>query len=257
MCLITFAYRRASQWPLIVLANRDEFHGRPSRACQWWEQAPVLAGRDLQAGGTWLGVSAGGRFAAVTNYREVPRREGPRSRGELPLEFLNNEQAAADYASDVLARGGEYGGFNLLLFDGRRCVLVSNRLAEVVFVEGGVHAISNGGLDTDWPKVARTRGALEAALANDRLDEESLLPILQDERPAAPDELPDTGVGAEMEQFLSPPFIRGESYGTRASTLLWLGRDRGELVEHRYGAAGIPLGRTRIAFELEGSPTAP
>ncbi|MDX1569156.1 MAG: NRDE family protein [Xanthomonadales bacterium] len=253
MCLITFAYRSHPDWDLVVLANRDEFHARPSRPCQWWSTRPVLAGKDLQAGGTWLGVARNGRFAAVTNYREVPPAQGERSRGELPLDFLTGDRTAEAHAEWLLPSGRHYGGFNLLLFDGERCVLVSNRLAEFVSLEPGVHAISNGGLDTAWPKVVRTRRRLEMAIAEGRLEEGDLLNIVHDDRTAPAEQLPDTGIGEELERFLSPPFIRGDRYGTRASTLLWLGANGATLVEHRYGPEGAPLGRTREAFEVKRS----
>ena len=148
MCLILFAYRLTPGQPLIVAANRDEFYARPSAAAHWWEDAPgLLAGRDLQAGGTWLGVQANGRFAAVTNFTDLEQPPPPRSRGALVTDFLGGTQTCADYAASI--QGELYQGFNLLLWDGRSLACTSNRGVTKV-LKPGCYALTNAELGARW-----------------------------------------------------------------------------------------------------------
>ena len=247
MCLLAFAIARHPDHPLILLANRDEFHQRPAAALHWWQDQPILAGRDLEAGGTWLGVDRGGRLAAVTNYRERPLRAGTVSRGTLPVDFLGSDQPAADFAAALQTRHEAFAGYNLLLFDGDG-LFVSNRRPDAVPLAPGVHGISNGGLDDGWPKVVRTREALARQIDADRISESDLLPLLTDREPPPDPQLPDTGVGLELERFLSPPFIVSDRYGTRACTLVWISAESVRVVEHRFGADAEPLGRTEVSF---------
>jgi uncharacterized protein with NRDE domain len=224
MCLIVVAHRAHPGWPLVVAANRDELHARPAAPAGWWEDAPaVLAGRDLIAGGTWLGITREGRFAAVTNVRRggIPY-PGERSRGELVAGFLRGGEGAASFACRALDDGASYGGFNLLVSDGLELVYASNRADVVRVLEPGVHALSNEVLDAPWPKVRRAHRAMEAALAaaHGGAWEAGLWEMLADRVVAADDELPDTGIGIERERLLSAPFIAGDEYGTRASTIL-------------------------------------
>ncbi len=247
MCLIAVAWQAHPDYPLIVLANRDEFHARPAAPARFWAEAPqLLAGRDLSAGGTWLGVTRQGRFAALTNVREPGMRPGGRSRGLIVSAYLQGDARAEAYAADVTVEGGEYSGFNLLASDGDSLWWTSNRGAGPQRLDPGVYLLSNHLLDTPWPKVELLRAGLLAQLSQP--EPEALLALLQDERKAADIDLPDTGIGLAMERLLSAPFIRSPQYGTRASTVVLAGRDRIRFIEQGHGADG-PLQRSDFAFE--------
>lgn len=253
MCLIAFAWRSHPRYSLVVAANRDEFHARSTAPAGFWRDAPhVLAGRDLERGGTWMGVTRSGRFAALSNYRDLERSDPSRpSRGALVANYLRGEASAEEYARAIEAEKNDYHGFNLLLGDSHALYYVSNRGHDTVAVEEGVHAVSNGLLDEPWPKVVRAREALGARLDGDRLAPDSLMDMLADTHPAPPESLPDTGVGQEKEYFLSPIFIRGESYGTRASTVLLIDAAGVEYVERRFAPNGRNPGTRREAFPLQ------
>jgi uncharacterized protein with NRDE domain len=232
MCLIAVAWDAHPALRLVVAANRDEFYARPAVPADWWADAPdVLAGRDLREGGTWMGVTRAGRFAAVTNFRDpgFAQLANAPSRGALVADFLRGSMDAEAYARDLSSRAAAYNGFNLLVGDDGGLFYLSNRAEGVRRLEPGVYGLSNHLLDTPWPKVVRARRAMEDALA--RVDaaaegwESGLWEMLADRVIAADDDLPDTGVGAERERLLSPPFIRSDVYGTRASTVLTIARD--------------------------------
>ncbi|PIQ62549.1 MAG: hypothetical protein COV99_06250, partial [Bacteroidetes bacterium CG12_big_fil_rev_8_21_14_0_65_60_17] len=210
MCLILFSYRVHEEHELLLLANRDEFHDRPALQADFWGDAPdVLGGRDLRSGGSWLGVTTGGRVAAVTNVRE-PGRSVPdaRSRGFLVQSFLESREPALDAATRILDQGQMYNGFNLLLYDTEHLVYVSNRIPDPPrIVTPGTYGLSNAALDTPWPKVTRGKEALDRTLASGRVDVHTLLPILEDTTRAADHELPSTGVPREWERTLSSPCI--------------------------------------------------
>lgn len=249
MCLIVFAHRVHPRYPLILLANRDEFYARPSAPLSWWPEAPdLLAGRDLKGGGTWLCLNRRGRLAAVTNVREgqSTRAAGSRSRGELPLDFVRSPLSARQYqAPSQGARA--YEGFNLITFDGEEAGYLSNRYPSALPLAPGVHGLSNGALNAPWPKTQRLRQRLEdwLAQASGEPDEAQLLGWLADPRQPPDAELPSTGVPLEWERLLSSCFIRGDDYGTRASTLvLW--RDDGHVWvrEQSFGPAGPSVSRS-------------
>lgn len=232
MCLILFAYRAVPGHVLVLAANRDEFFARPTEPANYWADAPhVLAGRDLEKGGTWMGVTRDGRWAAVTNYRDGTRPEtGSRSRGELVARYLLEGSSAASYAAAMADAGAEYHGFNLLVGDAEGVHYVSNRGAQLKTLEPGIYGLSNHLLDTPWPKVARGKRAMETLLCGNPEDPtEPLLALLADRRPAADDALPETGVSRDWEKLLSSAFIRAPGYGTRASSVL--------LIEHGGGAS--------------------
>ena len=253
MCLIVFALDAHPEHRLVVAANRDEFYARPTAAAAWWSDAPeLLAGRDLREGGTWMGVTRGGRFAAVTNYREtIPPRPGALSRGHLVSGFLRADAPAPEWMRELAPRAAEYGGFNLLADDGASLLWLSNRSGEPPrAVEPGIHGLSNALLDTPWPKVERGREGMRDALASpaDAL-EESLFRVLAHAEPAPDALLPATGVGAERERALSSLFIATPEYGTRSSTVLLMGRDgRTRFTERRFDPATGQWSESR--FEL-------
>lgn len=216
MCLIVVGWRVHADYPLVIAANRDEFHARPTAFAGRWRDFPQLVGgRDLEAGGTWLGISDTGRFAAVTNVREPGMAKGARSRGELTANFLSASVSALDYARELSP--AEYSGFNLLLGDGESLVYASNRDGEPRALAPGVYGMSNHVLDTPWPKLVRARERFSAALKA-LPDDMAFFELLED-REIMPDEiLPATGVSLEWERLLSAIFVQSEAYGTRAST---------------------------------------
>lgn len=247
MCLIAFAWQCHPDYPLLVAANRDEFYKRPAAPARFWAGAPaVLAGRDLVAGGTWMGVTRSGRFAALTNYRDPRAPKGELSRGLLVSEYLQSEQPPLAYASAVAAAGGRYAGFSLLLGQGDELVVVGNRGTAPQRLTPGIYALSNHLLNTPWPKVERARQGLQALLL--RPDVEGLLTLLAEAEAAPEAQLPDTGVGAAMERMLSPLFIRSAEYGTRASTVLLVGQRRIRFVEQSFGEG---MAGERADFEFD------
>jgi uncharacterized protein with NRDE domain len=234
MCLIILAWNVRDDMPLVVAANRDEWRERPAQAAHWWPDRPdLLAGRDLKAGGTWMGVTRAGRFAAVTNFRDPSdKRSTARSRGELVTEFLAGSVSAARFLSNISARAADYNGFNLIAGDGASLLYYASREGMVRTIEPGVYGLSNHLLDEPWPKVTRARREMQAALEDaDPLPR--LFEALSDDAPAADPQLPDTGVGIAWERRLSAALITGADYGTRASTVLALGRDGDVTFEER------------------------
>lgn len=254
MCLIVFAWRPTHALPLVVAANRDEFHARPSLPLGPWEDAPhVVAGRDLQAGGTWMGVTTGGRFAAVTNIRAPGSPGGSRSRGELPERFLCGSLSPRAYLEELVGSLDHYAGFNLLVGDTDQLWYLNSRIGMPKQLEAGVYGLSNAALDTPWPKLLRARLALQACI-DDTPDTDTLLKLLSDPQPAADADLPSTGVPYEWEKRLSSVFIASPDYGTRASTVL-LRRAEGatEIIERSFGPAGI-LGDSCIHLPALNQP---
>lgn len=216
MCLVLFAFQPDSPQPLVVAANRDEFYARPALDAHRWEDAgDVLAGRDLSAGGTWLGVSRSGRFATVTNFaEEAPEDIAPRSRGALVAEFLTGNARAHEFVQRI--HGTDYKGFNLVLYDGTTLTYTSNR-GYTEDLGAGVYGLANAELGASWPKVVSGREALaEVARAGPTL--EALIELLGDETVPPDAALPRRGRPLELERRVAPRFIRGDEYGTRAST---------------------------------------
>lgn len=246
MCLIAFAWRPGHARPLIVAANRDEFYARPSLPLAAWPEAPqVHAGRDLEAGGTWLGVGADGRFAALTNIRNPHQPPARKSRGELVARFLTGEMPIDQYLADVVGRSLEYAGFNLLI--GNRQELWHYNAQETAPnpLAAGVYGLSNAGLDTPWPKLVKAKAALTEVL--DDPQPQALLALLGDPQTAPFGDLPDTGVGLATESLLSSVFIASPTYGTRASTALIVQADGSRvMVERSFGPYGGHLGEVQI-----------
>jgi uncharacterized protein with NRDE domain len=260
MCVVALAWRSHPRWRLVLAGNRDEFHARPTAPLARWADTPgVLAGRDLQSGGTWLGLDDLGRVAVVTNVRDglAPPHAGP-SRGALPLAFLEDDLGAARCSERLHAGSEAYAPFNLLLADAEACWHLGNHPAQRARLDPGVHAISNGRLDAPWPKTRRLAAALQAWLDRNGDDLGPLWDALADERGAADAELPDTGVGIELERRLAPVFIRGATYGTRASSIVLVGHDgRGTVHERRFGPDGAYEGETALHNENPGSAIHP
>ncbi len=253
MCLIAWNWQPNSATPLLLLANRDEFYARPALALHWWEAdasgAQILAGKDMQGGGTWLGISRTGRLAALTNFRSgVPQRANTPSRGELVAAFLHSDQPADAYLQQLAPRCGDYNPFNLLVFDGQQLIGLESRGANVVRHAPGLGAVSNADFQTPWPKLMQLRTGLAAqATQQAATDLHRLLPLLHN-RSLAPDTaLPRTGVPLELERVLSAVFVATPGYGTRACSVVALHHNRAEFVEQSYGAQGL-IGETQQKF---------
>ena len=263
MCLLLFALDAHPRHRLVVAANRDEVTDRPAAPLGWWDDAPdVLAGRDLAANGTWMGVTRAGRWAALTNVRDPQNpRPARRSRGALVAEFLGGAETAAEAAARVWAERDGYDGFNLVLRDDASAWAVSTRADRPARLGPGVYGLSNDRLDTPWPKVVRGKAALGAALAADPVPLDALLDLLRDDARPADADLPDTGVGLDWERALSPAFIVAEGYGTRVSTALTLGEGGAAVAERTWLPGGVAGETVRVAFETApptpgGAPSA-
>lgn len=224
MCVIFFAYQKHPAYPLILLANRDEFYNRPTESAKNWEDYPdILAGRDLIGGGTWLGINKSGKFAAVTNYRDPNAPPGTRSRGDLTAEFLKTNESAEDYLAKIHQSAAEFAGFNLLLgeinSERNELFYYSNQIGKIQRLGSGIYGLSNHLLDTPWRKVEKGKQFLTENIAQGFSKEDCFL-SLADETFAEDEDLPDTGIGYEREKLLSAIFIKTPVYGTRCSTVL-------------------------------------
>lgn len=254
MCIILFANGSHPRFPLIVAANRDEAYDRPASPAQFWDDHPhIYAGRDLSLGGTWLGLTTDGRFAAITNYRQVPRmRPAPRSRGELTLGYLSGSEDVAEYLQRASARDAQYNGYSLIAGTPDRLYVLSNRTSGVSLIPPGVHGLSNGLLNDPWPKVQQGVAALSSLLDADEAQlTPTLFDLLSDSTPAPDHLLPSSGLTLERERNRSPIFIPGETYGTRASTVALVALDGGVLfTERRFGPRGAFIGATEQRFQL-------
>ncbi|MEO6264942.1 MAG: NRDE family protein [Luteimonas sp.] len=262
MCLIALAWHVHPRYRLALIANRDEFHGRPAApAGSDSAQPDVYGGRDLQAGGGWLLVSTHGRLMAVTNVRVGANPEvAPRSRGALVRDFVCGDASAAAWLASLAADASEYGRFNLVAWDGAAFAFASNHPRYATHaIAAGVHAMSNGAFDAPWPKSGHATQALsswlDAHAAHQPEDLAALAPLfdaLADTAPAPDAALPDTGVGLALERALSPPFVRGERYGTRCSSVVLVADDTITFVERRFGPDAQPLGETAATLRRAG-----
>lgn len=223
MCLILLAIQQHPEWPLILIANRDEFYARPSEQAMFWqENSDLLAGRDLQAGGTWLGIRKKHlRFAALTNYRNplLNMKEGASTRGKIVRAYLENEKKTESFLEGLTNHLANYNAFNLICGHPDALFCFSSVKGTYEVIPPGIHGLSNHLLDTPWPKVRRGCFLLERVL-QEKISEEKLLNILQDKQQPEDDNLPDTGIALEWERILAPIFIQSAGYGTRCSTLL-------------------------------------
>jgi uncharacterized protein with NRDE domain len=256
MCLLVFAFRSHPEYPLIFAGNRDEFHGRPTRGADIWDDHPeLLAGKDLQAGGTWLGVTKAGRFATVTNFREPDiRGSRERSRGEIVVDYLTSPVSPPEFLTNLEADAQQYSGFNLLLGSADTFHYLSNRNGPNTALSPDIYGLSNGMLDTPWPKVQRAKRLFEEVVERSAFTPEDLLDVLADRHLPVDEELPSTGFGLEWERVLSSIFISGPEYGTRASTVVLMHRS-GEIVfvERSFAPGGGETDTRRFRFQTETS----
>ncbi|MDY6823369.1 MAG: NRDE family protein [Thermodesulfobacteriota bacterium] len=261
MCIVFIAYRYHPGYPLIIAANRDEFYDRPTDPLDFWADHPdVAAGIDRQAGGTWLGMTRRGRFAAITNYRD-PRFVDPAapSRGCLVRAYLVSDQSPAVYLADLAEQADKYNGFNLIAGDiagdSPGIFYYSNMEGRVRPIPPGLHGLSNHLLNTPWPKVERARRGLEKVLApTGEPDSEAIFEVLGDITCPPDEDIPDTGIGLAWERMLAPVFIQSDVYGTRNSTLIFVD-NAGHVTfsERRFepdGKGALAVNNRRLSFKL-------
>ena len=255
MCLILFAWKTHTNFPLVLIANRDEFYERPTAPADFWEEAPgLLAGKDLRGGGTWLGITRKGRLAAVANYRDPARmKDGAPSRGNLVADYLRGRRSPEAHLRALSPGAARYNGFGLLVGNPDELHYFSNRGAQTRLLPG-VHGLSNHLLDTPWPKVERGKQALSDILERERTPSLKRIFALLSDLSRPPDErLPDTGVGLEWERALSPLFIESPLYGTRSSTVLIIDYQGRVLFAERVFTSGAePWMTSRFDFRIDG-----
>lgn len=253
MCLVVFAWKVHPEYRLVVAANRDEFHQRPARELHWWPDYPdLLAGRDLQAGGSWLAVSKPGRFATVTNYREqLSQRPGLRSRGEIVSNFVSGNAPVETFVASLA--GDNYAGFSLLAADREELWYVSNQGDTALRLSPGVYGLSNATLDTPWTKLVRTRDTLRALVNADAIDETALFRMMADRTPAANADVDAGSLPFALARTLTAPHIVSADYGTRCcTTLTWSQAEEIRVSERRFDAAGNSSGDSRFRFTAGG-----
>ncbi len=260
MCLILLAVDAHQKYRLVIAANRDEFYKRPTAAAAFWSGNPdLLAGRDLCAGGTWIGITREGRIAALTNHRD-PKWNKPDSpsRGKLVSGYLLGPEAPIRYLEKLSRDAARYNGYSILVGNREAIYWFSNREGKIRQLPSGIHGLSNHLLDTPWPKVEKGRQALGEILSMQSFSTEDIFRLLQDRTVAADEDLPDTGVGIEWERILAPIFIKSPTYGTRSSTVILLDRRGGvTFAERPFNSGYRELPTVRYDFSLEDEfPTA-
>lgn len=251
MCLIILAYQVHPVYKLIVAANRDEFLQRPTASAHYWEDNPnILAGRDLEKMGTWMGVTIGGRFAALTNYRDPKEvTQGMQSRGELVADALNFKGNLKDYMQDLAGKKDLYPGYNIVAGDRTDLYYYSNRGQKLQKLEPGIYGVSNHLLNTEWPKVQKGKEGMSKIIQGNPEDmAEKLLKLLQNADQAPDELLPNTGVSLEWERRLSPLFIKSVNYGTRSSTVLLMSEKEIRYVERVYAKENVSDQQYTIAL---------
>lgn len=254
MCIISFHLKNHPVYKLILIANRDEAYARPAEPLHWWEDAPhILGGRDVTAGGTWLGITKHGYLAALTNYRNPNEiKSNSYSRGDITRSFLENEPAVTEYLTRLQAEHQHYNGFNFIAGTVDDLYYYSQQKNSSTLIPAGTHSLSNASLNTPWPKVVKARTKLQKYIQQTSfLDKEVLFRQLQDEEKASKENLPDTGVGMELEEHLSPIFIRTAQYGTRSSTVLLVTHDNEVDMTERTFAAGEFQYDTHHSFTIQ------
>jgi len=251
MCLILFALHQHQDYPLVVIANRDEYYARPTQAVHWWPDLDIFAGRDLEAKGTWMGVNRKGRFAAVTNVREANGLQAVLSRGNLTRDFLSSGEPAESFLTSLEPTADDYAGFNLIVGDSSGLYFYSNRHAGIRRIPPGIYGVSNGLFDEAWPKLLSGKQAL-AAILKTSLDNSALMQILTDSTTAEDERLPKTGVPLDIERMLSSRFIRSNEYGTRACSIVkFTSREKIIVAEQNYNSSGITGSLTVEEFQIK------
>ena len=249
MCLIVLSIKQHPDYPLVVAANRDEFHARPTQNAHWWPDKPdILAGRDLQAGGTWLAVSRSGRFATVTNFRDAqPPDPAHRSRGHLVTDFVDGDMSPSDYLDSI--DEDAYAGFNLIVGNKDAFAYLSNREEGTRALTTGTYGLSNALLDGPWHKVESSRSALAALVESGDVNESTLMRLMDDRDKGPVEEVERGRLDFETAHAITAPFIVMPDYGTRCTTVVLLDKDgRWQFVERRFDAHGTLTGESRFTF---------
>ncbi|MFL2494062.1 MAG: NRDE family protein [Porticoccaceae bacterium] len=257
MCLLSIAYQSKPETSLVVISNRDEFYQRATLPMHWWSANDILAGLDQQAGGTWLGLTRTGRFAAVTNFRDLhagnKSRTNLQSRGELVTEFLSSKQDSVRWANSKSRELLNYNPFNLVIFDGENLVYLNNLDNTVKALQPGIYGLSNHFINSPWPKVDHARHALDSLIRNKPMNQSAmpfLLKALSSQKVYEANLLPDTGISQEMESLLSSPFIVSQGYGTRASTALIISSSGNVIAAEQSFENGTHCQLSEFAFEI-------
>ncbi|MGD9318635.1 MAG: NRDE family protein [Desulfobacteraceae bacterium] len=253
MCLLLLAVQKHPDYALVLAANRDEYYDRPTAPAAFWDEAPhLLAGKDLRAGGTWLGITKNGRIAAITNYRDPASiKTNAPSRGKLVSGFLLGQENAEHFLERLAQEKDRYNGFNLIIGENDQLYWFSNRGDGVRKLSPGVYGLSNRLLDTPWPKLTRSKEAITHLLSEQKNpSQDALFQMLLDPTVAGDDQLPDTGVGIDWERILSPIFITSPTYGTRSSTIILIDRqNRVTFTEKTFNSD--PQHATSVAYEFQ------
>ena len=254
MCLILFSYQQHPEYKLILAANRDEFYARKTQSADYWiPEKHIIGGRDLEASGTWMGVSMHGKISMLTNYRDLTRikPEAP-SRGLLVADFLVKQSDPKEYFDEIEKTKEAYNGFNLIAGTADELWYVSNYSGKPEPIQKGIHGLSNALLNSPWPKVEKGKSKLKNLIESNKLDENNLFDLLYDDMKAPDQHLPDTGVGLEKERLLSPMFIKSPGYGSRCSTVILISRDNSvRFVEREYNPDTFAYSQKEFSFTIE------
>ncbi|GGA85265.1 NRDE family protein [Ornithinibacillus halotolerans] len=253
MCLILFQYQNHPHYKFVLAANRDEAYNRPTAKASYWEDEPnILAGRDLEQMGTWLGITREGRFSALTNYRHPDHmRPSKISRGEIVTNFLKGQESTATYLEKLSSQKEDYVGFNVLIGQPDELMYYNNIEDRKTVIEPGVHGLSNHFLNTPWPKVEIGKRNMQEYLSNNNIvDPNELFTILANSEQAREESLPDTGIGLDLEKKLSPLFINLPDYGTRCSTVLTIDQNNQVLFKERTYKAGKFVDEVTYEFQI-------
>ncbi len=256
MCLIFLSINNHPKYKVIVAANRDEFYGRKTTPANFWANYPdVVAGRDMEAGGTWMGATKTGKLSMVTNFRDTANIDPKApSRGHLVSDFLGNGQEAQEYLKEVSLKAGQYNGFNLVLGRGDELFYFSNYQNKIVRLGSGLYGLSNHLLDTAWPKVKRGKSKIQPLLEQENIEPEMLFQVLRDEATAPDHELPKTGLELERERALSAMFIKTPDYGSRCSTLILQDREGNmEFIERVFNLQDFSFTEKKYQWKLPAS----
>ena len=254
MCLIFFSLKEHPDYKLIIAANRDEFYNRKTAAADFWKDYPnILGGRDLEANGTWMGITKSGKISMLTNFRD-PKNINPNapSRGQLVSDYLEQNILPEDYLKQIEPKASAYNGFNLLMGNPEEFYYLSNYKTGIDKITSGLHGLSNHLLETPWPKVERGRQKLELLLKSERVTTQKLFEFLYDGERASDNQLPDTGIGLERERALSSMFIKSPGYGSRCSTVILIDQDNNiEFSERVYDLATFEYTTKTFRFKIE------
>lgn len=255
MCLIVFSYKQHPTYDLIFAANRDEFYERPTRAARFWEEHPyILAGKDLEAGGTWMGITKGGAFSALTNYRDISiTKDNPPSRGHLVLDYLIENGDPESYLQKVDKEADLYNGFNLLAGTADKLMYYSNQEQNIRRLSPGLYGLSNHLLNTPWHKVEQAKKDMQRIISQPEMTEKELFEVLRNDVRAPDEALPSTGLSLELERAVSSVFIKTDNYGTRGSTVLLIDKEgQATFTERLYGPeARGGIETNRFEFKIE------